>query len=181
MKTNLKSIALALAFGSLTACLPDDALFTDNGSNSIVELYNLSSNRAASEEYGSRDLSDLDYVTISDTEFEFPVIVNFTGANGTPEDVTIELAIDETIAASVSNGIYTVLPKSAYALPSSNTVTIPKGTNRINYTIKVHASLLSDGQTYALGVKIVSASKGTISKNFSAGAYYFKLPINISL
>ncbi|MDR2118877.1 MAG: DUF1735 domain-containing protein [Tannerellaceae bacterium] len=176
MKKYSKAIALAWIAISLPACLPDEALFEENGSHSIVELYNLSSNRSASALYGSRNLSDLEYVTLSEEGFEFPVIVNFTGVNGAPEDVTVELAVDESIARSVEDGIHTVLPSSAYTLPGSNTLTIPKGTNRVEYLVRVNPAALDDlTKTYAFGIKIAQASKGTLSRNFSAGAYIFSL------
>jgi hypothetical protein len=176
MKKYIKSISLALALVAVPACLPDDALFEENGSHSIVELYNLSSNRSAAAEYASRDLSELDYVSISAEGFEFPVIVNFTGVNGTPEDVTVQLAIDASIVTALEGGIYTVLPAPAYTLPASDTVTIPKGTNRVEYLIRVNPGVLEDlTQTYAIGIKITGASRGTISRNFSSGAYLFKI------
>ncbi|MDR1919806.1 MAG: DUF1735 domain-containing protein [Tannerellaceae bacterium] len=175
MKKYIKSISLALAILSLPACLPDEALFEDNGSHSIVEIYNLSSNRSASEPHASRNLSDLEYVSLDKSGFEFPVIVNFTGVDGAPEDVTVNLAIDEAIVAAVAGGIYTVLPTSAYSLPSSDVVSISKGTNRAEYLIRVDPSALDLSKTYAIGIKITSASKGTISRNFSSGAYFFKI------
>ncbi|MDR2810072.1 MAG: DUF1735 domain-containing protein [Tannerellaceae bacterium] len=176
MKKYIKSITMAVATLSLWACLPDDAIFEENGSHSIVELYNLSSNRSSSAVYGSRDLSELDYVNLSAEGFDFPVIVNFTGVNGTPEDVTVELAIDESIVTALGAGLYAILPTSAYTLPASNTVTIPKGTNRVEYLIRVNPAVLDDlSQTYAIGIKITGASKGVISRNFSAGAYLFTL------
>ncbi|MDR1555540.1 MAG: DUF1735 domain-containing protein [Tannerellaceae bacterium] len=176
MKKYIKTLSLTLAIVCLTACLPDDTLFEENGSHSIVELYNLSSNRSAAAAYASRDLSELDYVSLAASGFEFPVIVNFTGVNGAPEDVTVALAIDESIVNVVGEGLYTVLPAPAYTLPASNTVIIPKGTNRVEYLIRVNPGVLDDlTKTYAIGIKITSASKGTISRNFSSGVYIFKI------
>ncbi|MDR2389855.1 MAG: DUF1735 domain-containing protein [Tannerellaceae bacterium] len=176
MKTSIQAIRTALALLLLSACLPQEALFEENGSHSIVELYNLSSNRSASSEYGSRDLSELEYVHLSKDGFEFPVIVNFTGVNGTPEDVTVELSIDESIVTALDAGIYTVLPASAYILPASNTVTIAKGTNRAEYLIRVNPGPLEDlTKTYGIGIKITHVSQGTLSQNFSSGAYLFRI------
>jgi hypothetical protein len=181
MKKYIQYAGLALALCGMVSCLPQDVLFEEDGANSIVEIYNFNSNRPAAQTYASRDIKSLlsyegEYdFEITNTSFTFPIIVNFTGNNGAPENVTVDLAIDEAIADVVGkqSGLdYAVLPSSAYTLPG-NSVSIAKSTNRVEYKVTVNASGLEKGKVYVLGIKITNTSTGTISGNFSAGGFYF--------
>ena len=180
MKRYIQITTLAVALFGITSCLPQDTLFED-GAGGIVEIYNFNSSRTAAQTYASRSLEALlsyegEYdFEITTSTFEFPVYVNYTGNSGAPADVTVELAVDETIADVVgrqTGRTYAVLPPTAYTL-TGNTVTIAKGTNRAAYHVKVDASALTKGTTYVLGIKITHASAGIISGNFAAGGFYF--------
>ncbi|MDR0757835.1 MAG: DUF1735 domain-containing protein [Tannerella sp.] len=182
MKRYIRFLSLTLAVSCLLSCLPQEVIF-EEGVGDIVEIYNFHSTRTASQTYASRNLKELidstgEYVydIVTDTSFEFPVVVNYTGLSGAPGDVTVELAVDEAIADVVGRqtGLdYAVLPSSAYTL-SGSSVTIPKGVNRAEYIVKVNASQLESGKVYVLGIKITGASAGTISGNFSSGGFYFE-------
>ncbi|MDR1779544.1 MAG: DUF1735 domain-containing protein [Tannerella sp.] len=181
-KSIIKYLGLALALFGMSSCLPDEVRFED-GLGDIVEIYNLSSNRSGLT-YASRDLKALlaypgEYdFEITNTSFSFPVVVNYTGNNGAPSDVTVTLAVDEGIADVVgkeSGLAYEILPASAYTLPGT-TIVIPKGTNRVNYQVSVNAASLTKGQRYVFGIKITGATAGVISGNFSSGGFYFLVP-----
>ncbi|MDR1601803.1 MAG: DUF1735 domain-containing protein [Tannerella sp.] len=182
MKKYIQFLSLALTVSCLASCLPQDAIF-EEGVGDIVEIYNFNAGRTAAQTYASRNLTSLIDITgeyvyniVTNTSFEFPIVVNYTGLKGAPNDVKVDLAIDEAIADVVgrqTGGSYAVLPSSAYTLPG-NSITIPKGVNRAEYRVQVNASALESGKTYVLGIKITGASAGTISGNFSAGGFYFK-------
>ncbi|MDR1408214.1 MAG: DUF1735 domain-containing protein [Tannerella sp.] len=181
MKKYIQLSILALAVSGLASCLPQDTIFED-GVGGIVEIYNFDARRAPSHTYAFREIESLlDYpgeydFAITNTSFDFPIVVNYTGIYGAPADVTVDLAVDESIADGVGRqtGLdYAVLPASAYTLPG-NSVTIPKGANRVDYRVAVNASALEPGKIYVFGFKITGASAGTISANFASGGFYFE-------
>ncbi len=169
-KVNIKHwIVIALLLTSFSSCLDEDGVFEENGSHSIVEL-SLPA-RTTSTPYAVK-------VTTLELEDEIllPVEINFTGVNGAPGDVEVTLAIDDAIIAKYDeSGTTIALPTANYELPASNKVTIPKGEKKAVYTIKLKPRTFDLTKSYALGVKIVSASTGTISGNYSAGVY--SLPV----
>jgi len=110
-------------------------------------------------------------ITASATPTDIYIIVNYAAPNPNTSDVTVTLAVDSVGANSVF-GKYkavhdTIPPLPANAFSLSNTVTIPKGVGKVEYHIKINTSAIPDiTKTYALPLKIVSASSGTISGNF---------------
>ncbi|GHT08234.1 hypothetical protein FACS189432_01120 [Bacteroidia bacterium] len=164
MKKYFKYYALALlAITSLSSCLDEDPVFEpDGGPAGIVEL-SLAA-RTSSTPYAIRSTT----IEVEDS-FDVPVIVNYTGAKGAPKDVEVTIAIDDAIVAAGSSNL--ALPTAFYDLPASNVVTIPKGQKTAIYLIKVKPKLFDLTKSYALGVKIVSSTGGTISGNYSAGVY----------
>ena len=180
MKKYIQFSILALAVSGLVSCLPQDVIFED-GVGGIVEIYNFDARRAPAQTYAFRDIKTLldfpgEYdFEITNTSFTFPIIVNYTGIHGAPQNVTVELAVDEAIADGVGRqtGLdYAVLPASAYTLPG-NSAMIATGTNRAEYRVQVNASQLEPGKIYVLGIKITGASAGSVSGNFSSGGFYF--------
>jgi hypothetical protein len=155
-------LSLPLFFAS---CLKEDGVFEDNGSYGIVEL-SLSA-RNTSTPYAIKSTT----IEVED-EAELLVKINYTGVNGAPEDVRVTLAIDDAaIAKQYPTGATIALPAGYYELPASNVVTIPKGGKTATYTIKIKPRLFDLTKLYALGVKIVSATAGTVSGNYSTGVY----------
>ncbi|MDR3252361.1 MAG: DUF1735 domain-containing protein, partial [Tannerella sp.] len=162
-------LALALMSFGLSSCLDEDPVFTDNGSHSIVEL--VLPARTSSTPYAVK-ITTLEFVD----EILLPIEVNFTGVNGAPQDIQVTLSIDDAIIAKYDpSGETVALSPSNYEAPSPSTVTIPKGEKKATYIIKLKPRTFDQTKSYALGVKIASASGGTISGNYSAGVY--SLPI----
>lgn len=155
---------MTLAFVGFSSCLDDEPVFTDNGDYGIVEL-DLHGNRGSAP-YANRAVS-------RGNTTEINAIVNYTGVNGTPSDVTVTVEVDNAIVTAYNAySRVTALPAGSYELPSSNTLVIPKGQKTATYTIKLNTSALSnDVAVYAIGVKIASATAGRISGNFGAGIY----------
>jgi len=169
MKKYLKlySVVLALVMCLFTSCLKEDNLFTDDGNggaNGILELSELAP-RASSTAYAAVVSKSFDAVA----EVDVPISVNFTGVNGAPQDVTVEMAINNS---AVTNTAHTVLPTSLYTIPSS-TLTIKKGQKTANFIIKVKAASFNFALTYALGIQIKSASVGKVSGNYGTGVFVF--------
>ena len=175
MKTTIKYYIIAVltligSFLGFTSCLDEDGVFEENGSHSIVEL--VLPARSTSTPYAVKTIS----VAATADVVELPVEINFTGVNGTPNDVQVTLSIDNAaVAIYDKTGATVVLPASNYELPTSDVVTIAKGQKHATYTIKLKPKSLDTSKTYALGVKIAKASAGTISGNYSTGIYKFSV------
>lgn len=168
-KINIKYLVVATSILlGLSSCIDEDGVFKDNGSNSIVEL-SLAA-RTSSTPYAIRSTT----LELED-EYLLPVVVNFTGVDGAPNDVEVTLAIDDNIVVEYdaydTSNEYLALPVANYELPASNKIIIPKGEKTATYTIKLKPRLFDTTKSYALGIKIVSASAGTVSSNYSAGVY----------
>ncbi|RZK55306.1 MAG: DUF1735 domain-containing protein [Pedobacter sp.] len=167
MKRYLKlyGAILVLGISLFTSCAKEADQFTNDGNggaNGIVELADLVP-RASSTAFASVTKSFL-----SQPEVDCPIVVNYTGVNGAPEDVTITLGLDNSIVAT--NTALTVLPESLYT-PSSFTLTIPKGQKSATLNLKLKTSQFNFALTYALGIKILSTSSGILSRNYGSGIF----------
>ncbi|MDR3338946.1 MAG: DUF1735 domain-containing protein [Candidatus Symbiothrix sp.] len=173
MKKQLKYYIIGLlVLTGLTACLDEKGVFEENGSYGIVEL--VLPARSTSTPYAVKTTT----VEVEDI-VELPVEINYTGINGAPQDVQVTIAIDDAAVAiydaTDKSKTILALPANLYELPASNTVTIPKGQKTAVYIIKLKPKTFDLTKSYALGVKIVSASAGIVSGNYSTGIY--NLPV----
>ncbi|MDR1553172.1 MAG: DUF1735 domain-containing protein [Prevotellaceae bacterium] len=165
-KIYIKYFAIAvLSLLTFNSCLDEEGVFKENGSSGIVEL-NLPA-RSTSTPFAVKVTT----IEVED-EIELPIEVNYTGVNPAPKDIEVELAIvDESIAVYDPSGTTLALPTANYELPASNVITIPKGQKKATYTIKLKPKTFDLTKSYALAVKIVKASLGTVSGNYSTGIY----------
>lgn len=168
MKKNniLYFVMMVFGISFITSCTKEAGVFTDNGSNGIVELFDLAA-RASSTSYATSSKS---FAALA--EVDCPIVVNYTGADAAPEDVTVTLALDPTIVNSMSTSatVLTLLDPALYSI-STYTVTIPKGEKKATMHIKVKTSSFDFTKNYALGIVIKSSSAGTISGNYGKGLY----------
>jgi hypothetical protein len=155
-------LSLPLWVGS---CLKEEGVFKENGSSGIVELALAA--RSASTPYATKSV-----MIEAEEAATLPVTVNYTGVNGAPEEVLVTLAVDNAaIAALYPDSSVLALPDDFYELPASNVVAIPKGEKTATCAIKIKSNRFDRTKSYALGVKIVAASAGVISGNYSTGVY----------
>jgi hypothetical protein len=172
MKNHSKIYLLILLFGTclISSCTKQDNMFTDDGNggeNGLVELGDLPPTRTAGA-------TTVTYSVVSKAfdaaaEVDVPVVINYTGVNGAPSDVTVELGTSDA-AVTTTSSTYTILPTSLYTIPNK-TVVIPKGQKKATFIVKVKASSFNFALIYALGIKIVSTSAGIISGNFGTGVF----------
>jgi hypothetical protein len=169
-KVYIKYCAITvLSILGLGSCLDDKGTFEDNGSSGIVEL--VLPARTTSTPFAVKTTT----IEVEDV-IELPVEVNYTGVNPAPQDIRIELAVDDdAVAVYDPSGKTLALPASNYELPASNVIVIPKGQKKAVYLIKLKPKTFDLTKSYALAVKIVSASLGTVSGNYSTGIY--NLPV----
>ena len=159
MKLYLKAIASIVLLFSLSSCLKDKG-------------YN-------DQQYGLNDLNSVRYVSFVQSferdgnkvtgiltspveeDYEF-IVLNISGSK-TSADITVNLAIDNTIvtAFNTANGTsYLPLPSANYVLPLS--ITYPAGTDFLPYKLRVKKGGLDVTKAYALGVKIIGTSDPSI-------------------
>jgi len=174
MKKNInKFLSLIVVFIAifLASCVNDtESVFQDNGSSGIVELFNVPArNSSTPAAFKSTAFDALDVV-------ELPIVVNYTGINGAPEDIAIHLSLDSTLITLYNDSVkteYSNLPSKLYSVAGYDVV-IPKGKKQATLTIKIYPPRfsVSDFTTpYALGVKIETASHGIISGNYSKAVF----------
>lgn len=175
MKKHLKiySAMFVMGISLLTSCAKEDNIFTDDGNggvNGIVELGDLPPTRTA----GSTTVNYSKVTKSFDAaaEVDVPITINYTGVNGAPNDVTVGVGISDAVvtASSTTAAPLTILPTSLYTLPTSSVV-IPKGQKKATFIIKVKAASFNFALTYALGIRITSASTGIVSGNFGTGLF----------
>lgn len=172
MKRNInKLLGLILVFSAITlaSCVNGaDSIFQDNGSNGIVEIFNVPA-RGTSTPSALKSLA----FAADAGEVEIPVVVNYTGVNGALEDIKVHVSLDETIISTYNDSLetnYTALPSRLYTIDGYDLI-IPKGQKKDTLIIKLHLPNYTSAdysESYALGVRIESASKGTVSGNYGS-------------
>lgn len=174
MKRNINKLfglILVLSAITLASCVNDaDSIFQDNGSSGIVELFNVNARGTSTPTaFKSTAFDALDVV-------ELPIVVNYTGVNGAPEDITVHLALDSTLIKLYNDSVktsYSNLPSKLYTVAGYDLV-IPKGQKQATLTVKIYPpkySVSDFSKPYALGFKIGSVSQGTVSGNYSKAVY----------
>ena len=164
-----------LLIGS-TGCLKERAMNIDpsKGTANVVEFANTGDNVSGSTSKYPRFTSDLGTVGIGKT-VKFNVNVSYSGTETAPQDITVNLAVDPALLTqyNTENGTnYVVPPTDIYTLPTS--VIIKKGEHQATVEVGVTNNNSFDfNVNYALPLKIVSATMGTISSNFGKAVYSF--------
>ncbi|MFL5748494.1 MAG: DUF1735 domain-containing protein [Niastella sp.] len=160
----------------LSSCLKKDAMNIDpdSGTKNVVEFANTGDNVASVASKYPRFYADLGTVTAGQVT-AINLNVSYSGIDNASQDITVNLALD-TAALSLYNTTdgtdYTVPPTTVCKFPSS--VIIKKGTRLTQVDISITISNDFDfNESYALPLKITSASAGTISNNFGSAIYSF--------
>lgn len=172
---NIKLLAVGVAFLGLTSCLKGDGMNVDpSKTNNVIELANTGNNEASASSQYPRFNSDLGVLSLGDSA-KFNLNVSYSGADAAPEDITVNLALD-TAALTTYNtqdgAHYTTPPSAIYKFPSS--VVIKKGTKMVQSSVVIVCnSSFNFNASYALAIKIASASTGVISGNFATAIYSF--------
>ncbi|MCX2573674.1 DUF1735 domain-containing protein [Pedobacter sandarakinus] len=151
----------------LSSCLKDDSnvLDPEKGVN-VIEF----ANPTDIDVHGSSVPAYLFSYEVTPEE-TIPVSVSYSGPEPVaPQDITVNLAIGDNTNVTAYNSeqskSYTLLPAASYTL-SSTSVVIPKGQRRATVNVKVKPNTFNLASTYALPLKITSASMGVISGNFN--------------
>jgi len=175
-KVQINSLLLAGMLAALSACLKKEAMNIDpdSGTKNVVEFANTGDNVASAASKYPRFYADLGTVNNGDVA-AIKLNVSYSGVETASQDITVNLTLD-TAALSLYNNTdstnYTVPPATVYKFPSS--VIIKKGTQltQVDITITI-GSDFDFNKSYAVPLKIVSASSGTVSNNFGSAIYSF--------
>jgi hypothetical protein len=171
MKNIFKSIALlSTVVVLLSSCLKSKDLIgpdADNSAGAIIEFENLDYIAPSSGTVAvptPRYELTLEKGTASQLKFR----VSYVGTGKpAPTDVTVGLGVDPAALAThntQANKKYNLIPESWYVLPA--TVVIPSGKTGVDVMVPVNTTNYVAEQTYAIPLKITSATSGTISGNF---------------
>ncbi|HEY8659207.1 MAG TPA: DUF1735 domain-containing protein [Hanamia sp.] len=163
---------------SLSSCLKKDPMNIDTskGPKNVVEFANSGDNLSGSlSTYPGfhMDLPALD----SGESSTFIVNVSYSGVDVAPQDITVNLSIDQATLTTYNtqNGTSYVIPPSAiFTFP--NSAIIKKGTRLVQVPVTITNNISYDfNASYALPLQIASASMGVISGNFGKAVYSFGL------
>lgn len=152
---------VALTVG-LSSCLKDDSQpdFTQN--KPVIEIPIGSS----AGNGGGNSIAAA--FTISDTESDYSIYVNYAAPEANEKDVTVTLAVNNealTKFNTVNDKSYTLLPANSYTIANYK-ITIPAGQRKVIFPLKIKTRALDPTLTYALPLSITDGGGFTVSSNF---------------
>jgi hypothetical protein len=170
MKNILNRLYLVMLAAALASCLDDDKAPLDPGSTqNVIEFADLSVPASPS---GAIYPVYITAFPVS-AQDEFEAIVSYSGPQENGQDIHLTLAVDEAALDlynlqmdTLHGKTFELLPDANYEIPSLE-VTIPAGETRASVPITVYPDLFDLSKRYAIPLKIVSASSGTLSAHFS--------------
>ena len=163
MKIHLRYIIAMVALTTgFSSCLKDDSQpdFTQN--KAVIEIPIGSS----AGNGGGNSINAA--FTISETESDYSIYVNYAAPEANEKDVTVTLAVNNdalTKFNTVNEKAYTLLPANSYTIANYK-ITIPAGQRKVIFPLKIKTSVLDPTLTYALPLSITDGGGFTISANF---------------
>ena len=169
MKKTLNTIIFAALVLLMSSCLKSTEIVGPDAPGSkgaIIEFANPNF-IAASSHTVSVPLARYDFLTLK-TGDKVHVDVNYAGvADNAPSDIAVGLTTDadalKTHLTQANKTAFVALPTNLYTLPA--TVTIKSGTKTAGFDFVITDQFVAN-TTYAVALKIASASAGTVSGNF---------------
>jgi hypothetical protein len=177
MNKKLINIFLSLFAVTLGSCLDDDkAVLDPSSTHNVIEFADMSvPSSPAGAVYPAYSTS-----FVLSPSVELVQEVNFAGPHDNDRDIELTLAVDPAALAlynrhmedglygepGLNGTVYDLMPSENYTL-GSTTVTIPKGQRKAQISITVFPEKFDFSKNFAIPLRIVSASTGIISQNFS--------------
>jgi len=192
MKILTKILPLALLTVGLTSCLDDEPIVgrTEDAQNIIEFLETPTAAASAGYIYPV-------YGKIFDVvaESKFEVVVSYSGTEVAPEDIKVNITVDEAALEAYNNRIidderailieagedpadaeeivagelYDLIPSELYEVPSS--VTIKKGERRATFEVTVRPELFDFAYRYGLPLRLTADAKYKTSGNFGTAIF----------
>lgn len=175
MKKNYIKICTVLAGLSLVACLDDDKYALDpDGTHNVIEFIDPSvPNSPAGAIYPL-------WTTVTELQpnFTFQQTISYSGPNSNDSNIELVVEVDPTalqdynqqMTDDLHDATYEMMPANYYTF-TPTTVTIPKGSNKVDFDILVHPDQFDLSRTFALPLRITSASKGVLSAHYSTAMF----------
>ncbi|SOE22197.1 protein of unknown function [Spirosomataceae bacterium TFI 002] len=163
MKNILNIFAFLVLALVATSCLDDELTLDPKNSINVIEFKNPALFASPSGSTYSLYAAAFDFAD----EVDYPVTVSYSGANVAPQDIKIDLAINQAAITQYNEeqgAHFDLLPPDLYTIPTQ--VTILKGQRTAVVDLKIKSSKLPFDKSYVLPLQIVSASSGVISGNF---------------
>ncbi len=158
-------ILLGVLTVSLTSCLKDKPNVDFSNIGAFAEIVH-----AGKPYFGEASITDATD-TITRT-----YQVNITGVNAPSKDVSVVVAVDNTIIAPYNAAntavTYLQMPVGSFAM-GATTATIKAGTRLANFTVTFYKSKLDPSKSYMFPIKIVSANGVALSGNYNIKYYHF--------
>jgi hypothetical protein len=158
-------ILLGVLTVSLTSCLKDKPNVDFSNIGAFAEIVH-----SGTPYFGESAITDAGD-TITKT-----YQVNITGVYAPTKDVTVSLAVDNSIIAPYNTAnpavLYDALPAGSFVLGTTS-ATIKAGTRLANFTVTFYRNKLDPSKSYMLPIKIVSANGVALSNNFNIKYYHF--------
>lgn len=153
----------------LTSCLKDESIIGPDAPGAIKNVIEFKNPTGPSS--GTSDKMPL-FVLSYDIapSAELPVTVSYSGADAAPNDIVVNVELDNSAITTANNeqGLSLIpLPTDFYTIPSL-TVTIPKGQRTATIPISLKTDQFDLSKSYGLGFKITSVqgTEAPISGNF---------------
>lgn len=170
MKKIIKLYMLLASAALLSSCLEDETAPLDpSGSQNIIEFYDPS---VPSSPAGAIYPAWTTAFSVS-PEAQLVQTISYSGPNANDKDIQLTLEIDPVALdafneqmEALGSSTYSLLPAENYTIPSM-VVTIPKGQTRVDVPITVYPDQFDLSRSFAIPLRIASASSGVISAHFS--------------
>ena len=164
-----------LSVALMTSCLNDDKQPLDpEGTHNVIEFLDPS---VPGSPAGSVYPVWTAVTEIAPT-FAFEQLISYSGPESHDADIQLTLAIDPVALATYNTQMVNELHGSVYEMMPDHyfsfddfSVTIPKGQKTAKIGIEVYPDQFDLTKNFALPLRIVSASEGVISSNFSVGLF----------
>lgn len=169
-------LCLGVVLLSLVSCLKSGPMNADPSktTSNVVEFANTGDNVSGANSTYPRFTKDLGSVGAGKS-VTFNINLSYSGAEYPSSDITVTLGVDAAALATYNteNGTsYVVPPADVCTFPA--TAVIKQGTHVVQVQATVTNTVNFDfNKNYALPLKIVSATSGTISSNFGKAIYSF--------
>lgn len=170
MKKILKIYLMLASAVLVSSCLEDETQALDpSRSQNIIEFYDPS---VPSSPAGAIYPAWTTAFSVS-PEAQFEQTISYSGPKSNDKDIQLTLEIDPIALEdfnkqmeALGSSTYELLPAENYSIPSM-TVTIPKGETRISIPITVYPDQFDLSRSFAIPLRIASASSGVISAHYS--------------
>jgi hypothetical protein len=175
MKKNFVKICAVLLGFTLVACLEDDKYALDpDGSYNVIEFIDPSVPNSPSGAVYPLWTA----VTAMKDEYTFSQTISYSGPNTNDSDIDLLVEVDPTaldeynlqMTEDLHSDTYEMMPPAYYDFPPL-ALTIEKGSNKVTFDITVFPAEFDLERSFALPLRITSASEGVLSQHFSAAMF----------